>query len=220
MAELHMATKRFENLSQEKHVALLGAARTEFAQNGFDGASLNDILKTAGFSKGQFYYYFEDKADLYGTMLADVFSHFFDDLDIMRYADTPETYWRQLESVVGDMVASIAHQPDLIQLGMGLRKLMTSPGCPPVLAALMERSHTFATMLVGHGRRVGAITTDIPDDLLGGILDGIHEKLDYWSFVNAPRITDHDIELHTRLYVALFRCISELHVSMKPGRTG
>ena len=44
-------------------------ARTSFIENGYDGASLNEIIQKAGISKGSFYYYFEDKSDLYLTVL-------------------------------------------------------------------------------------------------------------------------------------------------------
>ncbi len=44
---------------------LLDAALEEFSQYSFDEASVNRILKTAGISKGVFYYHFKDKAALY-----------------------------------------------------------------------------------------------------------------------------------------------------------
>ena len=37
----------------------------EFSQKSFDEASINQIIKDAGISKGTFYYHFKDKKDLY-----------------------------------------------------------------------------------------------------------------------------------------------------------
>lgn len=45
--------------------ALFDAALTEFAAKPFGNASLNDIIKTSGISKGSFYHKFKDKMDLY-----------------------------------------------------------------------------------------------------------------------------------------------------------
>lgn len=45
--------------------ALFDAALTEFAAQPFGSASLNDIIKTSGISKGSFYHKFKDKMDLY-----------------------------------------------------------------------------------------------------------------------------------------------------------
>lgn len=45
--------------------ALFEAALTEFAARSFDSASLNDIIRSSGISKGSFYHRFADKMDLY-----------------------------------------------------------------------------------------------------------------------------------------------------------
>lgn len=49
--------------------ALYDAALTEFAAHSFKDASLNEILKTAGMNKGSFYYRFQDKMELYLSLL-------------------------------------------------------------------------------------------------------------------------------------------------------
>ena len=63
-----MPRPRFDNLSTERRHDLLERAATEFALHGYEGASLNSILSGAGLSKGVFYYYFDDKADLFATV--------------------------------------------------------------------------------------------------------------------------------------------------------
>lgn len=59
-----MATERFLKLSQEKKDRILQAARHEFARAPFEDASINQIIREAGISRGSFYTYFEDKLDL------------------------------------------------------------------------------------------------------------------------------------------------------------
>lgn len=59
-----MATERFLKLSQEKKDRILQAARHEFARVPFEDASINQIIREAGISRGSFYTYFEDKLDL------------------------------------------------------------------------------------------------------------------------------------------------------------
>lgn len=51
--------------SFEKREELINAALVEFGDKGYDNASLNNILKEAGISKGTFYYHFKNKEDLY-----------------------------------------------------------------------------------------------------------------------------------------------------------
>ena len=48
---------------------LFDAALEEFSARGYAAASLNTILKAAGMSKGQFYYYFKGKEELYFALI-------------------------------------------------------------------------------------------------------------------------------------------------------
>ncbi|MCH9613829.1 MAG: hypothetical protein SP1CHLAM54_08380 [Chlamydiia bacterium] len=55
----------FLNLPEEKQSAVTGAALQEFSKHSFQGASLSDIVRKAGISKGSLYQYFRDKKHLY-----------------------------------------------------------------------------------------------------------------------------------------------------------
>jgi AcrR family transcriptional regulator len=48
---------------------LFQSALREFTQAGYEGASLNTILSRAGMSKGQFYYHFSGKEELYCALI-------------------------------------------------------------------------------------------------------------------------------------------------------
>ncbi|MGH7620186.1 MAG: TetR family transcriptional regulator, partial [Gemmatimonadaceae bacterium] len=53
-----MVNDRFDNLDPDKQQRLFEAAADEFADHGFESASLNRIIERAGMSKGSLYYYF------------------------------------------------------------------------------------------------------------------------------------------------------------------
>ena len=55
--------------SFEHRDALFEAALEEFAAKGYEQASINGILRTAGMSKGQFYYHFKNKEGLYFALI-------------------------------------------------------------------------------------------------------------------------------------------------------
>jgi AcrR family transcriptional regulator len=57
------------NKSFEHDEKLFRAAVLEFAEAGYEQASINAILKNAGMSKGQFYYHFRDKEALYIALI-------------------------------------------------------------------------------------------------------------------------------------------------------
>ncbi len=60
--------ERFKNIDPEKRDKIINAALTEFAQNGFEKASTNEIVKNAGISRGLLYHYFKDKEELYEVL--------------------------------------------------------------------------------------------------------------------------------------------------------
>lgn len=60
-----MPTQTFFHLPEEKQQRLLEAARVEFSRVPLNEASIAQIVKLAGISRGSFYQYFEDKEDLY-----------------------------------------------------------------------------------------------------------------------------------------------------------
>jgi AcrR family transcriptional regulator len=66
----------FERLTPERRRAitrqhLMDAAAMVFARDGFHGASLDDVAKTAGFTKGAVYSNFKSKEDLFLAVLDD-----------------------------------------------------------------------------------------------------------------------------------------------------
>ncbi|WP_052807160.1 TetR/AcrR family transcriptional regulator [Risungbinella massiliensis] len=61
--------KKLKEKSFERKAELFEAALDEFTSKNYKEASLNNIIKNAGISKGTFYYHFQDKQDLYLFLL-------------------------------------------------------------------------------------------------------------------------------------------------------
>lgn len=55
--------------SFDRKKELMDAAFDEFIEKSYDEASLNNIIRKAGISKGTFYYYYQDKQALYLSLL-------------------------------------------------------------------------------------------------------------------------------------------------------
>lgn len=79
-------TSKFLSLNPEKQERILNAALKEFAQKGYENASTNEIVKSAGISKGLLFHYFKNKKELYLFLynhFADVMvEEFFNELDL------------------------------------------------------------------------------------------------------------------------------------------
>jgi len=70
MARLVTAEK--QEIQNETRTKLLEAAAVEFANNGFNGANINQISLAAGFAKGTVYNYFPSKRDLMLALIDDI----------------------------------------------------------------------------------------------------------------------------------------------------
>ena len=55
---------KFQSLETEKRERIINAALKEFAKNGYDKASTNDIVKEAEISKGSLFNYFNSKNEI------------------------------------------------------------------------------------------------------------------------------------------------------------
>lgn len=64
-----MPKTTFFNLPHDKQTQILAIAAEEFAAHPYEVASISKIVRQAGIAKGSFYQYFEDKQDLYRTLI-------------------------------------------------------------------------------------------------------------------------------------------------------
>jgi AcrR family transcriptional regulator len=64
-----MPREAFFNLKTEKRERIVDAGIDEFAEYGYQPASISRIVERADIAKGSFYHYFEDKKDLFKYIL-------------------------------------------------------------------------------------------------------------------------------------------------------
>jgi AcrR family transcriptional regulator len=69
MAETALAATEPIAAGQDKRAQILKGAREVFLARGFDAASMGDIARAAGVSKGTIYVYFENKERLFATLV-------------------------------------------------------------------------------------------------------------------------------------------------------
>lgn len=93
-----------------KRRQILDGARTVFLSDGFDGASMNDIARVAGVSKGTLYVYFESKEQLFEALIRQDKEH-----QSERMAPWPEpNEAREFLRAYGQKLISIMTRPEMI----------------------------------------------------------------------------------------------------------
>src|SRR5580704_4454251 len=112
-----MPLPRFGGLDPEKRRHLLDVALARFAEKGYEGASLNEILATAGFGKSSYYYYFADKEDLFATVLEDFVARVTEGVPQLSLEGLDAgNYWPRIEAALAQMVAAAVRWPDVIAI--------------------------------------------------------------------------------------------------------
>ena len=74
--------RTFENLPLEKKQRILQACINEFGEHGYDGSSVDRIIKKAGISKGGIYEYVSSKEELFLYTVEYTYTHLYDYLKI------------------------------------------------------------------------------------------------------------------------------------------
>ena len=191
--------------------AVLAAAAKEFAALGYEAASLNRILERAGLSKGAFYYYFDDKADLAVAVLNAVTDEFLKTMGNFVLPGTVADFWAEAEKIQRRALDSLARFPEQTELiaKLGMALLRDSELMARVMPAMADKRQAVAA-LWEKGRALGAVRTDIPLELLLSVLQGIKESLARALLPRDAVPSAADLERMARIQWDLFRRVAEV----------
>ena len=202
-----MPRPRFYKLPDEKRERILEATAKEFTAHGYEGASLNRILDEAGISKGAAYYYFDDKADLFATAVQHYSQELFDGVAFDPTSLTAENFWDELTAVYRRQFTSFAERPwvfGIARAGGSLPAPSTGSGTPePVegveaLAEIWQQAQSLLTSFLQHGRDLGLIRDDLPQDLLLSLVVAVDDAHDRWLYAHWPELSPDDLEQAAR----------------------
>jgi AcrR family transcriptional regulator len=162
-----MPRPRFATADAQLQRRILDAATEEFVAKGYEAASLNRILLAAGLSKGSFYYYFDDKADLATAVMLELIEALAPLFEELGKPATPKEYWAALRRYVErTMDEGLSSQQRLDLLGnLG----MAFVDHPELLAHVMPHMAPFREQMVGfvkRGQKIGAVRTDLSAETL------------------------------------------------------
>lgn len=189
-----MPYSRFEKLAPEKRERLLDIAAREFAMHGFADASINRILEQAQMSKGATYYYFEDKVDLFCTVVR----YAIDTLQVPHLEVDPatlsaESFWPMFAEMHRLPLLSACERPWLFTV------ISVAAHVPPSvierepLASLAHQIRTLVMRLIQRGQELGVIRTDLPGELLFAWLHALDHASDQWLMDHWERLEPADI---------------------------
>ncbi len=97
----------------ERRSSLLIAARHVFAERGYHGASVADILEAAGVARGTFYNHFESKRDVFAAVLAELMGEI---VGVIRPIDVQRPITEQVHENLRLIARGMAQAGDAVRI--------------------------------------------------------------------------------------------------------
>jgi AcrR family transcriptional regulator len=204
-----MARPRFANLDLDTRYRILETAAIEFAARGYDGVSLNQLIDRLEMSKGSFYYYFDDKADLFSTVADLAWAIILPAGDLDLEAFDAKNFWPSLEVLMQEARERVRANPWLA----GFARLIYHPpdvaAVREALAGKFEEARRWQEALIRRGQELGTVRNDLPVGLLLALLVGADEAADHWFVDNWEEFGEKETERLFEEVFAIFRRMLE-----------
>lgn len=199
-----MPRPRFDNLDAEKKKKLLDAAANEFASKPYELASINTILDDAGISKGAFYYYFDDKADLAAEVFRTQALAHLESLGELQQVDSVDEFWselRRLSFVRLKVIEQNRRDYDaMIRIATAIAR---DPDLGPRVMPMFEKSRLMMAGFFERGVALGALRNDLPIGTLMALIENAKTTAAQTFFPPNEVPTDAQLETFTDLVLDL-----------------
>lgn len=212
-----MARKRFEQLPQERQAKILEVAARRFAENGFQGTSYNHLLAEAGLGKSVAYYYFADKQDLFLTVVQACYQRFFASVGDLPPPTSADDFWLLIAGMTKRGMRFMRSDPMSAALMQCFVREQQTLG---VLASssLHDSVEEYYTKLIRLGRKLGAVRTDLPDQLLLDVSRALSSAFDRWFVGHGQSLSDTQMDKLATQFTDLTRRALEPRVAQSRAR--
>lgn len=200
-----MPRPRFEKLDPARRAAILAVASEEFALHGYEGASYNRIIERSGLSKGALYYYFDDKEDLYVTVLRDALRRLVFEVADLGAACDAAAFWREFEAWYGRSLRLFQQDPSAVGLARSLANVAARGTAGGVMADVRRITRGWVDEFIGQGQALGVVRRDLPTDLLASALAGLDEGINLWLAERVGDMSEAEIDTTAAALTRFYR---------------
>lgn len=201
--------KRFQNVTPERQAAILDTAAAEIATHGLSGASINRVIAAAGMSKSSFYHYFEGKDDLYAAVIQRALDNLLAAMVPGALPVTASDYWAMWEEIYCAFLRRQLADPVLAALNWSAIQARSEGNAHPALEILAGQMRQWLEALILQGQGLGAVRTDLPQDLLLDATFGMLEGGDRWFAATWREMSETRVAEAAARIVGLLRDLTE-----------
>lgn len=189
-----MPRPRFQNLAEEKRLALLEAAAREFAEHGYEQASLNRILEAGGMSKGAAYYYFDDKADVFVTTIRHYLDTIFVELTRHLMSFEADVFWPNFKQIyIEHLLVNTREESWRFGVARALFGLAETQRIHPEIQATFAKINQWVEGLIEQGQAIGVIRRDLPKSLLIQLAISLDTTTDNWFEEHGKALPEQEL---------------------------
>ena len=173
--KLHKAA--FDKLPPEKRDRILRVAVEEFANNGFENTSIQQIAKKSEISVGSVYKYFENKETLFSMVVRGGLSSL-EEL-LVGLADSSEDIIVKAETIIRALLEFSRENPALVKLYCRLTTTDNSEFLTGISQHIEAMSASIYTVAISKAQETGDVRNDVNPAFFAFLLDNIFMMLQF-----------------------------------------
>lgn len=177
-----------ERRRQQTRDVLIAAATEVFAQRGFEGASLEEIADTAGFTRGAIYKHFDDKEDLFFAVTDGVNALVIETFRALAPSSANTKEW-DFTGLAEMWRASVDGFEDLFAIGKEFELyVLRNPSARQRAVAHRRKNRELVAAFIEEVAELSGMTLRLPAPTLASIILAAADGLTY-----AARIDNEDL---------------------------
>jgi len=189
MEELVLST--FANLPPAKQEKIIEAALDEFADKGYQPASVNVMVSASGIAKGSLYQYFKDKKSLFLYVFQVGIGLVRRTLMRVKEETAEQNFFQRMEQSLLAGVDFIHRHPKIYRIYLKIMFDQRVPERDRLLAAVRRFAADYLSSLVRQGVARGEIRADVSMPSLIFMLDALLDR-----FLQAVCVPAFDVTLN------------------------
>jgi TetR/AcrR family transcriptional regulator len=208
------ALSTFQNLPPDKQERVLDAALAEFADQGYQAASLNRVVARAGIAKGSLYQYFPNKEGIFNYIFQYALKMVRRTLTTVKDETLEENFFVRLEKSLLAGVRFLREHPRIFSLYLKIQLDKNVPFREEFLAAVRRHATEYFASLVRRAQARGELRPGVPRDAALFLLDAVFDR--FLQAVAVPAL-DVTLGLHQATDAAIQKHVRELVSLLKEG---
>lgn len=170
------AKQTFFNLPEDKRNRITAVATREFAERGYEGASINRMIERLQIAKGSIFQYFGDKSGLFTYVFDLSMSRVKNYLRDVRDSTATEDIFVRLTQTLSAGIAFVNDHPRIYALYLRIQSDRTIPFRDDILLSLRRYSHSYLHSLLKDARDRGELRADLDLDQAAFLLDAMMDR--------------------------------------------